>query len=237
MQKASSYVLYPVLKIQQCIVEPCNRYYSERKNSAYLQEQYILLQDEYQQLLAENIALKAMCCYADDIAECVQFKKRYDIKKARIAHVLARHISDQNQFFLVDAGMRDGITKDMVVLYNNCLVGKIVDVYPWYCKVSLITDNECKVAALCTQTRVSGILEGNNNATMMTLQYVSHLENIQEGDTLVSSGDGFIFPNGFGLGTIITAQKSGLFYTITVKSLLDFSSLRYCIIVAKNEIE
>jgi rod shape-determining protein MreC len=125
----------------------------------------------------------------------------------------------------------------MVAVYNSCLVGKVIEVYPWYCKVGLITDSECKIAAFCAKTTTNGILEGLNKDDVMMLRYVSHLSQVMEGDVIVSSGQGLIFPAGFGLGTIIHIAKENLFYTIRVKPMIDLQSVQHCIIIAKEQIE
>jgi len=233
----SSCMIYPVLRIQQFVIEPLQLWLQKRVSFKDLQQFYNVLQKEYTELLAENIALKSMKYYVQETQELLNFKKRYSSKNGCLAQILARHLSMQHQFFLVNAGSSHGIKKDMVALYKNCLIGKVIEVYPWYCKVCLITDFECKVAALCSKTGATGILEGSNNTNSMILNYVNHLATVEEHDMMISSGDGLIFPYGFGLGTITYAKKGDLFYEITVTPLLDFSSLCYCILIAKDEIE
>ena len=233
----SSYMLYPVLRAQQLIIEPIKQKIQQRKTMNELQISYDELQQQLIDVVAENIALQAMRFYTDEISELSDFKKRYNVTHVRIAQIVARHLSEQNQFFLVNVGSRHGIIKDMVALYHNCLIGKVTHVYPWYCKICLITDKECNVAAVCAKTGASGIIEGMNNTQELTMQYISHLVVMQEHDMVLSSGDGLIFPNGFGLGTITSAKKGDLFYDVTIKPLLDFCSLRYCIVISKDEIE
>jgi len=190
-----------------------------------------------------------LCQYADETDELRMFNKQYALQKGCVAQVLARHFSASNQFFLVDVGSAQGIKKDMVALYGNAIVGRVAEVYPWYCKVSLITDVDCKVAVLCAsfsaQSRktnkvalkgASGIHEGINNTTCTTLRHVSHLESIYVGDDVLSSGEGLVFPKGFLLGKVTTAEKGELFYTIFVQPSLDFQTLRYCTLIAKEDI-
>jgi cell shape-determining protein MreC len=68
------------------------------------------------------------------------------------------------------------------------------------------------------------------------VRYVSHLESVSVGDDVFSSGEGMVFPKGFALGKVISADKGDLFYTITVQPALDFQSLRYCTLIAKENI-
>lgn len=233
----SSCFVYPVLRIQQSLIEPMQQWVGNRVRFAELQQKYVALADERAQLMAENIALKSGNHYMRSISELLTFKKRYEKTGEHVVQVLARHLSADNQFFLVNAGSRHGVQKDMVALYGNCLIGRVAHVYPWYCKVYLITDQQCKVAAVCVKTGATGIHEGLNSELQTALSHVSHLEKIEVGDTLISSGEGLVFPQGFGLGTIVAAERGDLVYTITIKPLLDFNTVRYCTLLAKSESE
>lgn len=241
VETISSSLLYPLLRIQQLVVEPMSAKIKHRATMHELQDHIQSLQEINEKLLAENIALKGMRSYANETDELRSFNKRYTLRNGCMAQVLARHFSPSNQFFLVDAGTSQGIKKDMVALYCNSIVGRVAEVYPWYCKVCLITDADCKVAAMSTSSfskkNANGIHEGINDATRTTMRYVSHLESVDVHDTVLSSGEGLVFPKGFALGKIIAADKGELFYTITVEPVLDFKSLGYCILVAKEDIE
>jgi rod shape-determining protein MreC len=236
MSELSSYCLYPFLKIQYLCMNYVQQWSEKQKHYHELFHAHTQLQKKYDSLLEEAIALRASQRYAEETKDLRAFRKRYTYEHQKV-QVLARHFSSQHQFFLVNAGINQGIKKDMVALYGNCLIGKITDVYPWYSKVSLITDAECKVAVLCTQTGSSGIHEGINNEHNTVVHYVSHLETIVEGDTIISSGEGLVFPYGFGLGTIETAIRGDLFYTIDVTPFLDFHTIGYCILASKDAIE
>ncbi len=204
------------------------------------------LRDENQKLFEENIALQSLQSYVHDTQELRDFNKRYALCDGHVAQILVRHFSSTDQFFLVDTGSAHGITKDMVALYGNCIVGKVVQVYPWYCKVSLVTDADCKICSLCLSSKAltkndfkkgaSGIHEGNSNLVSTAVRYVSHLKSVEVGDLVISSGEGLIFPKGFALGKVISADKGELFYTIAVKPALDFQTLRYCTLIAKQDI-
>lgn len=233
----SSCFLYPVLRFQQTIIEPFQYWLRQRQTVAELEKNCEDLKKERDDFLAQNIALKGMHHYSHETADVHRFNKRYKPENGHNAQILAKHFSLNNHFFLVAAGSAQGIKKDMVAIYANCLIGKVTDVYPWYCKVCLITDAECKVAAFCSKTKATGILEGMNDAQHMVLRHVSHLEKVETTDSLLSSGEGLIFPNGFALGVIESVARGDLFYSVYIKTVLDFSSLRYCTLIAKGDIE
>jgi rod shape-determining protein MreC len=244
IETISSYALYPLLRVQRALIVPLAHWVQHKKTITELQDHVELLRQTNEELSSENTQLKAFHLYMNETAELRAFNKRYKKDAGHIAYVLARHFSPTEHFFLVDMGSTQGIKKDMVAVYGTTIVGKVTQVYPWYCKVCLITDADCKVAASCLSAQAlarnnfkkaaHGIHEGCNDIQSCTVQYVSHLESVKVGDTVISSGEGLVFPKGFSLGTIATAEKGELFYAIAVKPLIDFHVLNYCTLAARE---
>lgn len=229
----TSYAVYPVLKSYQIIIDPIKQVATRYHKSFVLGQECKKLQDEVGELRAQNIYLRATLAYMQNIKELRLFKDRY-YQSGVVAHVLARHFSEHSHFFYLDAGVRDGIEKGMIVTYKNNLVGKVIEVYPWYSKVCLVTDRLCKVAAHCVTTGAHGIYEGINKPETASLCFVNHLANVKEGEVILSRGEGLVFPEGLALGRIASWYPDGLYKKITVTPLCDLQSIDYCTIIAKQ---
>ncbi len=233
-ETTASMVLYPFIKAQHTFVEPIRKLLKKREKNKTLREQMLYLQERNAMLMAKNIELNGVNEYTDAIVEILNFKKKYATSEACLAQIIMKQFTSYEQSFLVDCGSLHGVTQDMVAVYKNCLVGRIVQVYPAYSKVILITDNSCKVAVYCRQSKAHGIHEGCHMLTTTLLQFVSHLHQLKENDLIISSGEGLIFPQGFGLGHLESYTIDGLYYKISVKPLLNFSELDYCYLIKKS---
>lgn len=233
MRQLSATILYPVLHVQKIVVEPIKNWSERRANTQELYTIIDALRREQNTLAAENIRLQSALAYYKDIDDLVQFNKRYT-QKGYVAQVLLKHLSNREHFFLVEGGFAQGIDKDMVATYKNNLIGRVVEVYPWYSKIQLITDVSCQVAAYCTRTRAQGIHKGTASESASILDYVSHLDHVQRDDLVVSSGEGLVFPQGFALGTIISYVADDLYQQVTVKPIIDFRAIKYCTLLAKK---
>jgi len=234
IEACSSYILYPVLRTQQYMVDSVQNLIRDRRDTAYLKK---LLYEEHlacEALRAENIQLRATQNFAQDIQEIDAFRKQYENQNSLIVPIIFRHFSDKEHYFLIDAGLKQGVTTDMIAVYKNCLVGKVEQVHGWYSKVRLVTDAACKVAAYCANTKINGIYQGENAQDHAQLHYVSHFKTVELGDLLLSSGEGLIFPQGFSLGAIEQYEPNGLYHTIRVKPHIDFSTLSHCVLISKN---
>ena len=230
----SSYFLYPLLVIQYKIINPVKEYMHQREIKKNVMNELEQLKDNYEQLQAELIVLKSNEHYYHDIKELIEYKKRYKQGPAEIGHIIFKQFSDAEHFFLVNRGRNHGIVPDMVAVYNNCLVGRVSEVFPWYCKVVAVTDRSCKVAAFCDQTKSCGIHVGANNLNQSLLNRVSHLSTVKDGDLIFSNGEGLIFPSGFGLGRVKEHKKEGLWYDITIEPLISIQELSYCSFLSKS---
>ncbi len=230
----ASYVAYPVVMAQHTCIEPLKTLCSHKRTLVELEQAVTKLEQEKQHVQAQLVAAQATETFAQDTKELREFKSRYACINAVLAHVIMKSVTDQAHFFLIDAGSQKGITKDMVAVYQNHLVGRITEVYPLYSKVTLITDKSCKIAAYCLTTKAIGIHAGLNNDTQCALNHVSHLQQVQLGDTVLSSGEGLVFPRGFALGTVTACSVNGMLWEVTTKPLFDIHAIKYCYVLQKG---
>jgi rod shape-determining protein MreC len=231
---ASSYALYPFLRAQKIVIQPINNFFERKRRMRDLEQKMVTLEKKYETLLQENIILRSSDDYSSDIEELVKFKSRYRSSEKKAVQVLVKHFSNDHHFFLVDAGSNQGISSDMVAVYKNCLVGKVVDVYPCYSKVLLVSDISCKVAAYCSKTRATGIHQGCNNKQRSMLNRVSHFAKIKSSDIVLSSGYGLVFPRGFALGKVKSYNLNGLFYDIDIQPVIELDTIEYCYLIKKG---
>ena len=225
-------VLYPFLKLYAFCFEPIKIYRADRKTIAQLNDQLLVLQQNNNILRAENIEFKATQTYMQDIQEIISFKKRYHHDAAHVAQIMARYISSDSHYLYVDAGTLAGISSNMIALYNNILIGHVIESYPWYSKIQLITDPLASISVYNVQTGARGIYKGNGTDNGVVMR-MSHLEKISVGDELYSSGEGLLYPQGYLVGTVSSCKTEGLYHTIAVAPAINTNTIHYCTLLAR----
>ena len=234
VRTAASVVLYPVLVVQNYAISPIKNLFSRMKSRQNLELLLEEVKGQYYEVVEKNIELQAtLDCY-QDIKELLRFKKRYYSQEGILAQVIVKEHSTENHSFLIDRGSLHGTEKDMVVVHKHCLVGKVTHVYPLYSRVILVTDKKCRVAAYCSKTKACGIYVGTNQKGVTRLEHVSHLSKVMEGDLVISSGEGLVFPRGFGLGKIVSAEVDGLYFNTIVEPLINIADIHYCMVLKKG---
>jgi rod shape-determining protein MreC len=236
VDKLVSWCTYPFIVAQHSIVIPLQQMVTRRKTVEELTKLLEKSKQELEEIRAENIALQATKTHLEQTEEMAAYQHRYKTGHAVLAQVMLKHIAPEQHFCIVDAGRNRGIVEDMIAVYNNCLVGRVVEVHQRYAKVLLITDHMSKVPVICVSSKTQGIHTGANALAQTQLQFVSHLHPLHTGDLLISSGDGLVYPKGFALGKIkdLSLDSLGLNYIVSVEPLLNMRELHHCYLVEKG---
>jgi rod shape-determining protein MreC len=171
--------------------------------------------------VSENRRLKAQLAQAQvwrDQLTAEQFENQrlravLDIRTdPPLPHVSAETITDSRGPFadtrLADAGRDKGVTEGNPVVSEHGLVGRIVGVTDHVSRVLLLTDAESRTPVLLLRTNGRAILSGDGGGSPK-LDYVRSADPIREGDRVLTSGDGGVFPRGLPVGTVVRAVGGG----------------------------
>jgi rod shape-determining protein MreC len=234
VEQAVSYVLYPVLMVQKKIETPFKNYKKRKKDHKELFQKLEKVQEENKSLHARITELEASKDFLHKTKNLVDFQKKYDSDVAHLAQIIFKRISNHEQIIMVSKGSSHGIVKDMVAVYKNNLLGKVVDVYPYYSTVMLVTDKRCNVSVYCSWIKTKGILQGANTIDYTLLTHVDRLKKLRKKELIISSGEGTVFPKGFRLGTVESFEPDGVHYKVIVSPSVDFYDLEYCYLLRKG---
>ncbi len=226
-----SVVVYPLLYFQNCIY--C--IYSALSNTVTsrdeLQCKLSWYRSMYEDMRAENTRLRAMCAYARATTDLSSFSRRYHNGHGVIAAVIFRQLNDERHMCILNAGTNRGVAPDMLVVYKDMLVGRVEAVYPYYCRVRLITDRYSHVPVMCAQTYTRAIHCGTNHTNTSTLLYVSHLSPVEVGEAVITRASGMVYPDGFGVGQVVSCTSHGLYHDVVVAPYVNVADIDYCTVI------
>ena len=197
---------------------------TERENGR-LKQELVRLQVENSatsELLTENERLRAMLAF-----------KKQNPPTAIAVQIVAKNNSPASSTITISKGSDDGIEKDMAVVTEDGVVGRVQTVLPGSAKVILLTDPGSTLAVRVQRNREEGLLEGKLD--LCALKYVSFYADIQEGDLLVTSGLDGLFPKGLPVATVVrvTKHEASAFQTVTARPIVGFSRLEDALVLNK----
>lgn len=151
-----------------------------------------------------------------------------------VASVIARNPDNWFGTLVVNRGKEDGIKPNMTVVAPAGLVGRVLNVSETTSEVLLITDPRSGVGAMIQKTRAPGIVEGfGSGSAYLRMNHIPGNLAVARGETVVTSGQGSIYPKGIAIGVVVDVKKeaSGLFKVATIKPFVDFNRLEEVLII------
>lgn len=195
-------------------------------------EQLRGLEVKLNEATAENERLRVLLAYK-------QNTKQFDLVTAS---VIARDSGSWSNVIIINRGTNDGITKDMAVVTAQGLVGNVAEAFSSTARVQLILDPRSSVGAIVQrpESRVAGIVEGNlSNQMLGKMINIPRDADVVEGDQVITSGYGGIYPKGIAIGTVqrIENDAGGLLKYAILQPSVDFKRLEeVSVITASREL-
>ena len=208
---------------------------------ATVHEQNKMLKNEVEQLRQENTTAAEYAAENERLRELLAYKQgahQFDLLAAR---VIGRDAELWTSTIVVDRGSKDGVRENMPVVTGKGLVGHVTEVGPVSSKVQLILDARSSVGTLVqrAESRVTGILTGTmDNPYMPQMINIPRNADVEDGDAVVTSGFGGIYPKGIAVGRVASqhSDDSGLLKVAVIETAVDFQRLEdVAIITASRE--
>ncbi len=193
---------------------------------------FVGLRESNDRLLRENEELRGDLALSTELAnENDRLRRMLDFKKDTLGELVAANVigSDAASWaksIRINRGSVHGIERNMAVVTPGGVVGRVVEVSPWYSDVQNILDGRSAVPVRVQRTRAQGMLEGLSKG-LCQLTYVSRAADVQPGDVVITSGLGGIFPQGLVVGTVVNVEKKefGVLQDVRVAPAVDFQRL------------
>lgn len=150
------------------------------------------------------------------------------------ARVTARDVESLHQTLTINKGSKDGIKKNMPVINENGLIGRIINVTDHTSEVLLILDREGAVGAMVQQTRVPGVVEGlGTPLNQLQMIHIAQDAPVRVNHVVITSGYGGVFPKGLRIGYVkeIIPEGNGLMKTAILEPFVDFDRLEEIMVV------
>ena len=165
--------------------------------------------------VSENRRLKRQLAelqgYRDGFIALKNVNDRYEaLLKLRtepaVPMVTGRTIADARGPFsnarLVDVGSAAGVQVGDPAVSEHGVVGRVVGVAPGVSRLLMLTDVDSRTPVLVDRSNGRAILTGDGSAYPL-MDYVRGRDPVKVGDTILTSGDGGVFPRGLPVGVAV----------------------------------
>ncbi len=189
-----------------------------------------VLQKRVTNLSLENASLKRKTEVMGEQLIDAQFRKKF-LYELIPAQTIARDPSFLYRTIVIDVGMEEGVTTYMPVVNADGVVGKVIKVLRNSSLVQLIRAPSEYISVLHKSSGAVGILSAMIG-TELHINYRSHFT-VSEGDTLVTSGLGGVYPPNLNVGIVkrVETGEQRYYNKIVVEPMVNFNKLNTLYIV------
>lgn len=245
------YVLDPLQRLFSSAVEGTGDLFQTVRDVRELRAEVEELRAQTDALTVENVRLREYEAEVQQLRALLNFTSEYPISAFLGADVIGREAcdtfpcgevlgTDPNpylRYITINVGSQQGVRVGMPVVSGGArLVGRIAQVGPRTAKVKLLTDPDSAVAALLQASRVTGLVAGQPDGTLL-MEYIPQGESIGDDEIVLTAGLGGFLPKGLIIGQVteVLQEDYELFQAAIVRPAVDFSRLELVLVVTAFE--
>ena len=213
--------------------------YKENEQLRQTVAQYTQDQIRFNLLEAENKRLQEELNFTER-------QKNMDNYRYLIAQVVGSTSNPYERTITINLGSKDGIKPEMAVRTVDGLVGLVSKVKNFTSTVTLISnlDPSSSKGSPVSATFLSkpdsfGIIEYDEETKTLLMSKIEEKDKPVDGDTVITSGLGSLFPKGIIIGTVKSSQVGdfGLTYTAAIEPAAKFDHLREVFVIVVPEVD
>jgi rod shape-determining protein MreC len=150
----------------------------------------------FEALEQENLRLRGLRSSTAHIAE-----------KFLVGEIMQVDLDPYRHRVRINKGSRDGVAEGQPILDAAGVVGQITRVGVFSSEAILITDAEHAIPVQVNRNGLRTIAVGTGNLSQLSLPYLASNADVREGDLLVTSGLGGVFPAGYPVATVVKIDR------------------------------
>jgi rod shape-determining protein MreC len=226
----------PFQKLSSYISETATDFFGKFVNAQEYYEQNQQLREEIAKLREDMVDYDKIKRENEQLKELAGLKEKDSNIQMVAATVVARDPSERFGSFTIDKGALHGIKVRDTVITAEGLVGVVTEVGEVYSKVTTILSPELKIGAMEQRTGEIGIVTGTVALSEENSCKLSNLgtdSQIKEGDLIVTSGAGGIYPKGVVIGKAgaIQIEEHGITSYAKVTPVFEIKAVKQVFVI------
>ena len=196
-----------------------------------LEEENESLRAEIARLEQESLQFREALVVSGQLQRIAQMRREFEVPLLP-TQVVGQDASTWSNALLLDRGRNSEVRSGMPVLVDQGLVGLISATTPHAARAMLILDRRSTVDTMVERSRARGLVHGLGTGELQFV-FMVRGDDVKEGDDVITSGVGGVYPKGIRVGTItsVNADREELLHTAQVKPAVDFGRLEQVFVV------
>ena len=236
VQNALNSIISPVFNAGEKVVTPVRKFVVAVKNANSYEAEIEELKKQVNALKIENRSREEYIVENRRLKELLSLKDGMQESRTITARVISYEPNSWYDTIMINKGENAGISKDNAVITGLGVVGKVTQVGRNWAKVSTLINISDSVGVKLARTGDIGVVSGDAALAenkQAKLEYMSNDKKLINGDILLTSGLGGIYPSDLSVGKVteIHSDSAGNLEYATIEPSVDFSSLYEVLVI------
>jgi len=234
-------IFMPVQKAAYSVSTFFSNIFASIEENRYVKEEYRRLRDLTTELQNQLVDKEELSQENERLKGLLAFKEQNPDLTVYGARVIGKSPGNWFNTLIIDRGSEDGVAVDMAVITDKGLVGRVIEVGGRWAKVLSIIDSQSAVSAIAQRSRDNGTLQGDttlyDGEGLCRMVYLPQDATVREGDIVITSGLGDIFPKGLLIGTVVGVENEpfAVYKTALIQPGVDFERLEEVLVVGDTD--
>lgn len=159
------------------------------------------------------------------------------VEKVLVSSILNVDLDPFRHRVLLDKGALHGVFRGQAVLDGEGIFGQVTKVNAATAEIILISDAEHAIPVQSNRSGVRTIAVGTGDINKLSLPFVTVESDLQEGDLLISTGMGGVFPPGYPVAKVTRIKRAGsTFATVDARPTAGLDRARDVLLVWFQEL-
>ena len=181
-----------------------------------------------------NLQLREALVASGRLQRVAEMRDEFEIPMLP-AELVGLDVSAWFRSALIDRGRSHGLRSGMPVISEDGLVGLVTATADGAAKIMLLIDRQAAVDGVVQRSRARGIVRGARQDGL-AFQFTAREGDVREGDVIITSGLGGVYPKGLRIGevTTVSPKDPAMLQTATVESAVDFGRLEQVFVMLRR---
>ncbi len=225
-------IAYNISEFFKNIFSPITNFFTIKEENKILKEE----NEKLNKLLVDNMIKLEDLNELRKLKEELKYIENRNKNNYITTNVIGKDPGNWYNVFKIDAGSKDGVTKNSALINESGLVGIVYEVGYNFSKCVTIIDNKSSVSfeVLGSGKSYDGILHGSLTEDIWGNLFDPKAK-VSKGSIVVTSGQG-IYPRGIEIGIVksVIYDENSFLTKITIEPSVDFRDINKVILILKE---
>ncbi len=227
-------VTVPVQRVLLAPVDSARETWAGYIDLVGVRDQNARLSERIAELEEANLQFREALVASGNLQRIASMRDDFEIPMLP-SEIVGLDVSPWFRSVLVDRGGEHGVRSGNPVITDQGVVGLVTATSSNAAKTMLLLDRQSAIDGIVQRSRARGIVRGRGTGEL-EFEFVVRGSDVREGDVVITSGMGGVYPKGLRIGVIREVADPGgrLLHTATLAPSVDFGRLEQVFVMLRR---